>query len=79
MKSERTGSIVAELESINRIRRGVNVLERLSPEQRQTVEDSIAWWKAQPAYDRPTRTEIIRVWAKHGIIVSESTARRLFD
>jgi hypothetical protein len=67
------------LETLGRIRQGVPVLARLSPEHRKIVTDSIEWWKAQPEYDRPTRTDIIRVWARHGITMSEATARRLFD
>jgi hypothetical protein len=70
---------VTELESLGRTYRGVTIMARLSPEQRKTVEDSVAWWKAQPEYDRPTRTDVIRLWAKHGIVISEATARRLFD
>jgi hypothetical protein len=70
------------LEALNALPRdgkGQHIADRMTPDQKAAVNDTLEAWAAMPAWDRPTKKAVIDLWAAHGIKVSQSTAARWFN
>lgn len=74
-----TSAIVAELNALPRSGNGQHIADRLSPDQKAAVNDSLEAWTNMPAWDRPTKTDVVKLWEKHGIKVTMTTAARWFN
>lgn len=78
MSKRKPSEIIAELKSLPKTGQGVSLEARLSPEQKEILKEAVDWWKSVPRSDRPSRPSVVQALKKHGIVIGETSAQKLF-